>query len=436
MTKRRRGEQPSVVISAEVQAQLNQLQQLLDLLPQGTRILDHTQDSSSSLRQQLHDESLSSLSMAGKSFDASVASIYGYITSATERRAVAETYARVKHIIHAEQARSIIKVKHDPAAEEEEEEAAGVDLPARPVGEKQALMLTSLAGPLFSSVARRLPGEPALDVELPQGVHMTRIVPTPASETGLLMDLHTSQQAPQKQSILSVSTKAMPVVKVVKQTDPFAGKQLTIDSSGAVLAEQDLLPLRVSRRRARHAASQEAQEVSDEFMAGVQQTQTSTTEFDEALITAYEPEADPSLILAQLASLQTARFTENPFTPIPAQEQTLAQQLQQYFAGAILKQGLSAGILAEHKRRRTGYLIPRYAASYSGSLPPTADQAVLSTRDHVLPHPEVSPLAKDLFVRQPGPVPVRAPVLTTPSTPAAAAVATTTAQTVPSPVST
>lgn len=407
MTKRKR-----VEAAKQDAEELLQYEYLLDQLPSGTRILDVKQDDQSTLREQLNTGQLAGRSALSAALDGSMSHLYRSAKRMSEHERLSSTYKRVKQLLHVESARSLPHVKDEP----EDEEAADTDLQVRPAAEKQALMVTSLAGPLFSAVASRLPGEPPLDIKLPQGVHLTRVLPVTSTETGLLMDLHPLKQAKKQASLLDVATKSIDAPKPVEHKDIFNGVRLDADSKGAYVAESDLLPLRFAKRKAR--AQADGNKYAGDEMMGVVSTSSPDALLDDALIQAYEPQEDAALLLAQLASLQESRFKKDPFAAPAAHEQSLAQQLQAYFAKAIMDKGLNPATLVDAKRKRKGFLLARYAPSYAGSLPPTVDQAVLSTRDTLLPHPEVPPLAKDLFTKASQP---HAAITAVPSTPGAAA---------------
>lgn len=248
--------------------------------------------------------------------------------------------------------------------------------------EQEILFTSSIAGPLFTSVAQGSIGDHI--PTMPGHVHVIKVLPTPANETRILGDLHQDLYVRHSDDTIKAGHGRLVASKRLKY-GPYESFSLERDRVNAVLDDK-VSAVFLARPEPNSGSMQQSNNEmngsGDQAEVVRPKTDIDDLTFDEDLLNFFQSTSDlqpdvTSMIL-QLSDLQNKRLSALSLTSPDAEEEALAQQITTALQDQIVraeispKQLLPSGV-------RSDFTFARLTQSYVGTLPPTIAQAIKAT---------------------------------------------------------
>lgn len=236
--------------------------------------------------------------------------------------------------------------------------------------EPQVLVVTSLAGLLFSSAGR----SKEFCVLSTPSVHLSRVLPVAPADARLLGDVRQDTAEIEQPDILSVRCEPLAVVRKLKRA-AFESFGVQVDRGGTVLDDK----ISSCRMRSSKRGPGVTMEESGKSEA-VPSEQAFAWDF--GLLDEFEAgngsSPDITACLLKLSNIQNSRCSGSPFLdPSPA-EIALAQRITTMLQKQISVAGLTPKDLLG-KAKYVDLTFPQLTPSFAGTLPPTIAQAIKAT---------------------------------------------------------
>lgn len=252
------------------------------------------------------------------------------------------------------------------------------------VPERQALFTSSIAGPLFTSVAA-VSGSLSPST-LPQGVHVSRVIPTPPAEFHALGDLVQTSNSMEESSTLLLHRQPVPLTRDIN-FETFQSFGPLHDQAEGFLTARSINAYTSTHQDMISTHGTSPSRESQEPQTTEHEATLDNLDFDDDLLSAFESTKDQhdelTTSLLRLSELQDARVGMSPFGAPSNAEQDLGREILEMMRQKILAHGLQPKeLLAEVSH---GYSFAKFTTAYNGLLPPTIAQAIRATQTQLLP---------------------------------------------------